>query len=70
VEGKACHLPVSIGFFDDAHSIQAIERYLKNEISARHPNIKFVIYDTSNAKHPKGVEIIIQDQENESTPKV
>ena len=65
VDGKAGNLPVSVGFSDDdAHNVQSIERYLREEISERHPDVKFVIYDTSDAKHPIGRKIVIQGDDD------
>ncbi|HMP74487.1 MAG TPA: hypothetical protein PKE55_14610 [Kiritimatiellia bacterium] len=55
--------PVSIGFSDDdPHNIEAIEDYLRDELGRSFPDIKFVVYDTSDPDRPKGRKIVVAEE--------
>lgn len=45
------NLVISVGFSDDDKKyVSTIEELFKNDISLNHPNIKLIVYDTSNPK--------------------
>jgi len=63
IRGRGINKPVSIGFSDDdMGNVKAVEEYIEQQLVKEFPNIKFVIYDTSDPEVPKGRKIILQGQ--------
>ena len=61
VKHKGLGHPISVGFSDDdRRNVQAVEKFLKETLAREFPGVKFVVYDTSDPKHPKGRKIVIQ----------
>ena len=55
--------PISIGFSDDdPGNLVAAESYIREVLAKEFPEIKFVVYDTSDRDVPRGRKIIIQGQ--------
>jgi hypothetical protein len=52
---------MSIGFSDDdLGNIESAEKYIEEELKKLYPEVKFLVYDTSNPKNPKKKRIIIK----------
>lgn len=52
---------ISMGFSDDdPHNVDAIEGFLDEELAREFPDIKFVVYDTSDPSVPNGRKIVIR----------
>jgi len=55
--------PVSVGFSDDdPANVKAVGDFIREELARRFPNIKFVLYDTSDPSLEKGRKITIAGQ--------
>ena len=55
--------PVSVGFSDDdPANVEAVGNYLRDELARRFPDIKFVLYDTSDPALEKGRKITVAGQ--------
>jgi hypothetical protein len=55
IKGRRRHEPISIGFSDDdRRNIEAVESYIRQELGREFPEVKFVVYDTSDARRPTG----------------
>ena len=55
--------PISVGFSDDdPNNLQAIEEFLREELSKEFPEIKFVVYDTSDPELPSGRKMVIRQE--------
>lgn len=52
---------VSIGFSDDdIGNIEAVEKFIEDELIKKYPNVKFLVYDTSDPNNPKKKRITIR----------
>ena len=55
--------PVSVGFSDDdPANVKAVENFIRGELARHFPNIKFVLYDTSDPALEKGRKITVAGQ--------
>lgn len=62
IKGRRRHEPISIGFSDDdRRNIEAVESYIRQELGREFPEVKFVVYDTSDARRPHGRKIVIRE---------
>jgi hypothetical protein len=60
---KGIARPMSVGFSDDDRSnIAAVEAYIRRELATQFPNIKFVVYDTSDPDCPSGRKVVVRGQ--------
>jgi len=56
-------VPISIGFSDDdQHNIKTVEDFLARELGREFPDVRFVIYDTSDRTIPGGKKIVVRGQ--------
>lgn len=63
IREKGIRKPVSVGFSDDDRgNVDAVEGYIREELSRQFPGIKFVIYDTSNPEIPAGRKVVVTGQ--------
>lgn len=63
VRDRGVSAPISVGFSDDdSHNVKAVETFLEQELAREFPEIRFVIYDTSDPAQPRGRKIIVQGQ--------
>ncbi len=63
VAGRGIDLPISVGFSDDdAHNVQSVEEFLRDDLSKAYPDVRFVVYDTSDPDLPRGRKIVITGQ--------
>lgn len=54
---------ISVGFSDDdPRNVRAVEDFIEEELHRAFPHIKFVVYDTSDPKVPKGRKIVVAGQ--------
>lgn len=61
--GDSLKRPISVGFSDDdVGNVQAVERYIQEELSKRFPGIKFCVYDTSDPKLTDGRKVVVSGQ--------
>jgi len=61
-EGRLRH-SISVGFSDDdPGNIKAVEEYIQTELGRRFPDVKFVVYDTSDRTLEKGRKIVVSGQ--------
>ena len=52
---------MSIGFSDDdLGNIESAEKYIEEELKKLYPDVKFLVYDTSDPDNPKKKRIIIK----------
>jgi len=52
---------MSIGFSDDdLGNIESAEKYIEEELKRLYPDVRFLVYDTSDSKNPKKKRIIIK----------
>jgi hypothetical protein len=52
---------VSVGFSDDdLGNIEAVESFIEEELKRKYPDVKFLVYDTSDPDNPKKKRIIIR----------
>ena len=57
------HRSISVGFSDDdIANVQAVERYIQEELSRYFPSVKFVVYDTSDASLKSGRKVVVSGQ--------
>jgi len=62
IKGRRRHEPISIGFSDDDRkNIQAVEEFIRTELGREFPDVKFVVYDTSDPKRRHGRKIVIRE---------
>ncbi|MEX2605843.1 MAG: hypothetical protein WD708_00720 [Kiritimatiellia bacterium] len=55
--------PISVGFSDDdPRNVQAVMRFIEQELHREFPQVKFVVYDTSEADVPDGRKIVVAGQ--------
>jgi len=55
--------PISFGFSDDdSHNVEAVHAYIAEELAKEFPDIRFVVYDTSDPNVPEGRKIVVQGQ--------
>lgn len=55
--------PVSVGFSDDdAHNVQSVRRFIEDELAREFPDVRFVVYDTSNPGLRRGRKLVIRGQ--------
>lgn len=55
--------PISFGFSDDdPHNLQTIEAFLREELAREFPEVRFVVYDTSDPRRSGGRKIVVQGQ--------
>ncbi len=55
--------PISVGFSDDDPvNVQAVESYIRSELSRAFPDVKFVLYDTSDPALERGRKITVAGQ--------
>lgn len=55
--------PISVGFSDDdAHNVGEVARFIEEELAAEFPDIRFVVYDTSDPALPRGRKIVLRGQ--------
>jgi hypothetical protein len=55
--------PISVGFSDDdAHNVGTVIRFIEEELAHEFPDIRFVVYDTSDPSIPRGKKIVIRGQ--------
>ena len=63
IRSKGIDRPVSVGFSDDDRgNVDAIEAYIRHELSREFPGIKFVLYDTSDPDVPAGRKVVVAGQ--------
>ncbi|MCO5044501.1 MAG: hypothetical protein J5I99_03630 [Verrucomicrobia bacterium] len=61
VRGKNRPAKISIGFSDDDRkNVESVIEFLQSELGREHPGVKFVVYDTSNARRASGRKIVIE----------
>ena len=62
VKGRRGKKPLSIGFSDDDRkNVEAAVDFIRKELSQEFPDVKFVIYDTSDSRRPRGRKMVIQE---------
>lgn len=55
--------PISVGFSDDdPRNVRAVERFIEQELHREFPQVKFVVYDTSDPDVPDGRKIVVTGQ--------
>lgn len=55
--------PISVGFSDDdAHNVGTVIRFIEEELAHEFPDIRFVVYDTSDPLLPRGKKVVIRGQ--------
>jgi hypothetical protein len=55
--------PISVGFSDDdPRNVRAVVEYIEQELHREFPQVKFVVYDTSEADVPDGQKIVVTGQ--------
>ncbi len=63
IRGRGIEAPISVGFSDDdAHNVHAVRRFIEDELSMEFPDIRFVLYDTSDPGVPRGRKSVIRGQ--------
>jgi len=63
VRDRGIDRPVSIGFSDDdIKNVTAVEAFVREELGREYPNVKFVVYDTSDPGVPAGRKMVVQGQ--------
>ena len=61
MENNPNYKGVSIGFSDDdLGNIESAEKYIEEELKKLYPDVKFLVYDTSDPKNPKKKRIIVK----------
>jgi hypothetical protein len=57
--------PISVGFSDDDEgNVKAVEKYVREAIGKEFPEIKFVVYYTSDPNIPSGRKVVVRGQLN------
>jgi len=55
--------PLSVGFSDDDEgNVQAVESYVRDMLSNEFPEVKFVVYYTSDPDTPSGRKVVVRGQ--------
>lgn len=55
--------PISVGFSDDdPRNVRAVVEYIEEELHREFPQVKFVVYDTSEPDVPDGRKIVVAGQ--------
>lgn len=55
--------PISVGFSDDdPRNVRAVVDFIEKELHREFPQVKFVVYDTSEADVPDGRKIVVAGQ--------
>lgn len=55
--------PISVGFSDDdPRNVRAVEEFIERELHREFPQVKFVVYDTSDPEVPDGRKIVVTGQ--------
>jgi len=55
--------PISVGFSDDdPRNVRAVVDFIEHELHREFPQVKFVVYDTSEADVPDGRKIVVAGQ--------
>ncbi|MCC5850033.1 MAG: hypothetical protein JJU29_18250 [Verrucomicrobia bacterium] len=55
--------PISVGFSDDdPRNVRAVETFIEQELHREFPQVKFVVYDTSDPEVPDGRKIVVSGQ--------
>lgn len=55
--------PISVGFSDDDEgNVIAVENYVRSALAQEFPNIKFVVYYTSDPETPSGRKVVVRGQ--------
>jgi hypothetical protein len=55
--------PISVGFSDDDEgNVVAVESYIRTALAREFPNIKFVVYYTSDPDTPSGRKVVVRGQ--------
>ena len=63
VRDRGVDAPISIGFSDDdANNVAAVRAFIEDELAAQYPDIRFVVYDTSDPGVPRGKKVVITGQ--------
>lgn len=61
--------PISVGFSDDDEgNVKAVENYVREAVSKEFPEIKFVVYYTSDPNIPSGRKVVVHGQLNLDLP--
>lgn len=61
LEGEGDFTGLSVGFSDDdLGNVKKAEEFIKQELKKLYPNVRFLVYDTSDPKNPKKKRIIIE----------
>jgi hypothetical protein len=62
VRGRRRNEPISIGFSDDDRkNVDSVQGFIQTELSREFPDVKFVVYDTSDPRRRRGRKIVIQE---------
>lgn len=62
IKGRRRRGPISIGFSDDDRkNVESVQEFIHRELAREFPGVKFVIYDTSDARRPRGRKMVIQE---------
>ncbi len=60
---RGINKPISIGFSDDdIQNVEAVEKYIRSELIAEFPNVKFVVYYTDDPNTIDGRKVVINGQ--------
>lgn len=60
---------ISIGFSDDDRkNVEAVETFIREELAREFPDIKFVVYDTSDPRRSSGRKIVIRRERAAPAP--
>lgn len=63
IRGRRRHEPISIGFSDDDRkNIEAVESFVRTELAREFPDVRFVVYDTSDPRRAHGRKIVIKEE--------
>lgn len=63
VHASGVDKPISVGFSDDdARNVRAVVDFIEQELHREFPQVKFVVYDTSEPDVPDGRKIVVAGQ--------
>jgi len=63
VRSSGADRPISVGFSDDdPRNVRAVVDYIERELHREFPQVKFVVYDTSEGDVPDGRKIVVAGQ--------
>ena len=63
VHSSGVDKPISVGFSDDdPRNVRAVVEYIEKELHREFPQVKFVVYDTSEPDVPDGRKIVVAGQ--------